>query len=346
MEDLENEEISEEPIPVTAETDAAEAEQEEATYKEISPMRLVMRRFFRSKLSIVGIVMIAFLFLFSFFGPVVYQRWGESEIDYTPSHSSIETQYTYIGEDGEEITVVEVIDFVSDTNQYAPPSATHLLGTDNFGMDVFVRLMYGGRISLLIGFIVVILETIIGIVLGGLAGYFGGWVDMVIMRIIDIGVCIPELVYITLMMLFMGSGPMAIILTIGMVGWMGSARFIRGRVMQFKNREFVLAAKTQGASPLRQIFRYILPNILGQQVVSITAAIPGAIFMEAYLSFIGLGIKSPMTSWGQLSQVGASFYRVHPYQLFIPGALISVTILAFYLFGNCLRDALDPHLRD
>lgn len=226
------------------------------------------------------------------------------------------------------------------------PCAEHWFGTDQLGRDLWARVWVGARVSLTIGLGGAIAPQLVGILIGGISGYFGGWVDMLIMRIIDIGVCIPELVYITLMMLFMGSGPLAIILTIGMVGWMGSARFIRGRILQFKNREFVLAAKTQGASPLRQIFRYILPNILGQQVVSITAAIPGAIFMEAYLSFIGLGIKSPMTSWGQLSQVGASFYRVYPYQLFIPGAFISVTILAFYLFGNCLRDALDPHLRD
>ena len=111
-------------------------------------------------------------------------------------------------------------------------------------------------------------------------------------------------------------------------------------------KQQILAAQTQGASSLRIIFRHILPNILGQQVVSISSAIPGAIFLEAYLSFIGLGIKSPMTSWGQLCQMGASFYRLYPYQLFIPGVFISVTILAFYLFGNCLRDALDPHLRN
>ena len=147
-------------------------------------------------------------------------------------------------------------------------------------------------------------------------------------------------------MLWLDSGPVAIIIAIAITGWMDSARIVRGRMLQFKSREFVLAAKTQGASPVRIIFRHILPNILGQQVVNISSAIPAAIFLEAYLSFIGLGIKSPMTSWGQLCQVGAEFYRLYPYQLFIPGVLISVTILAFYLFGNCLRDALDPHLRD
>ncbi len=227
-----------------------------------------------------------------------------------------------------------------------PPCAEHWFGTDELGRDLWTRVWTGARVSLLIGLGGAIAPQIIGIFLGGISGYFGGWVDMLIMRIIDVGVCIPELVYITLMMLVLGSGPMAIIVTIAFVGWMGAARFVRGRVLQFKSREFILAAKAQGASPMRQIFRYILPNILGQQVVSITAAIPGAIFTEAYLSFIGLGIKSPMTSWGQLAQTGSSLYRLYPYQLFIPGILISVTILAFYLFGNSLRDALDPHLRD
>ncbi len=227
-----------------------------------------------------------------------------------------------------------------------PPSAEHWFGTDQLGRDLWTRVWIGARVSLLIGLGGAIAPQIVGIFLGGISGYFGGWVDMLIMRIIDVGVCIPQLVYITLMMLVLGSGPMAIIVTIAVVGWMGAARFVRGRVLQFKNREFILAAKAQGASPMRQIFRYILPNILGQQVVSITAAIPGAIFTEAYLSFIGLGIKSPMTSWGQLAQTGSSLYRLYPYQLFIPGVLISVTILAFYLFGNSLRDALDPHLRD
>lgn len=226
------------------------------------------------------------------------------------------------------------------------PNAAHWFGTDSVGRDLWARVWVGARVSLMIGVCGAIVPQLIGIFMGGISGYFGGWVDMVIMRIIDVGVCIPPLIYVTLIMLFMGSGPVAIIIAIAMTGWMESARVVRGRMLQFKNREFVLAARTQGASAFRVIFRHILPNILGQQVVSISSAIPGAIFLEAYLSFIGLGIQSPMTSWGQLCQVGSSFYRLYPYQLFIPGVFISVTILAFYLFGNCLRDALDPHLRD
>ena len=226
------------------------------------------------------------------------------------------------------------------------PSAEHWFGTDSAGRDMWTRVWVGARVSLAVGFIGAILPFMIGMFVGSVAGWFGGWVDMLIMRIIDVGVCIPSLVYVTLIMLWLDAGPVAIIIAIAITGWMDSARVVRGRMLQFKNREFVLAASTLGASPIRIIFRHILPNILGQQVVNISSAIPAAIFLEAYLSFIGLGIKSPMTSWGQLCQVGSEFYRLYPYQLFIPGVFISVTILAFYLFGNCLRDALDPHLRD
>lgn len=235
------------------------------------------------------------------------------------------------------------------TNMMSPnlaPGGDHIFGTDSLGRDLWARIWIGGRVSLLIGLLGAIVPQLIGIFMGGISGYFGGWIDMAVMRIIDVGVCIPSLVYVTLIMLFMGSGPIAIIIAIAMTGWMDAARVVRGRMLQFKNREFVLAALTQGAGSFRIIFRHILPNVLGQQVVSISSAIPGAIFLEAYLSFIGLGIQSPMTSWGQLCQIGADFYRLYPYQLYIPGIFISITILAFYLFGNCLRDALDPHLRD
>ncbi len=224
------------------------------------------------------------------------------------------------------------------------PSSAHWFGTDQVGRDLWTRIWIGARVSLAIGLFGSIIPEITGIIIGGIAGYFGGWVDMVIMRIIDVGICIPSLVYITMLMLFMGSGPVTIIIALAMVGWMGSARNVRGRVMQFKNREFVLATKTLGGSSSRLIFKNIMPNIMGQLVVNITSGIPAAIFMEAYLSFIGMGVKSPMTSWGQLSQIGATMFRIYPYQLFFPGVIISITILIFYIFGNCLRDALDPKL--
>jgi oligopeptide transport system permease protein len=222
------------------------------------------------------------------------------------------------------------------------PNLAHWFGTDSVGRDLWTRVWMGARVSLFIGFFGAIIPEIIGIIIGGIAGYFGGWIDMLIMRAIDVGICIPSLVYITMLMLFLGGGPVTIIIALAMTGWMGSARNVRGRIMQFKNREFVLASRTLGASPMRLIFKDIMPNIMGQLVVGITSGIPAAIFMEAYLSFIGMGVQSPMTSWGQLSQVGATLFRVYPYQLWIPGSIISLTILVLYIFGNCLRDALDP----
>lgn len=235
-------------------------------------------------------------------------------------------------------------DQTSLTEANLSPAASHWFGTDAVGRDLWSRVWIGARVSLLIGLFGAILPEFIGILVGGIAGYFGGAVDMIIMRIIDVGICIPSLVYITMLMLFLGGGPVTIIIALAVTGWMGSARNVRGRIMQFKNREFVLASKTLGGSAVHLIFKGIIPNILGQIVVSIMSAIPASIFMEAYLSFIGMGVTSPMTSWGQLSQVGANVFRIYPYQLIIPGVIISMTILIFYIFGNCLRDALDPKI--
>lgn len=279
----------------------------------VSYWKDVFRRIRTDKVAVISFVVIAVIALFAIFAPMV------CAYDYDTTN-------------------------MAQTN--LSPGGDHLFGTDSLGRDLWARVWVGARISLMIGLCGAIVPQLVGILLGGVAGYFGGWIDMLIMRVIDVGACIPSLIYVTLIMLYFGSGPAAIVLAIAMSFWMDSARVVRGRMLQFKNREFVLAARTQGASSFRIIFRHILPNILGQQVVSISSAIPSAIFLEAYLSFIGLGVASPMTSWGQLCQLGASYYRLYPYQLFIPGAFISVTILAFYIFGNCLRDALDPHLRD
>lgn len=235
-------------------------------------------------------------------------------------------------------------DSISLLQRNLSPRSSHWFGTDAVGRDLWTRVWIGARVSLLIGLFGSIVPEVIGILIGGIAGYFGGWVDMLIMRIIDIGICIPSLVYITMLMLFLGGGPVTIIIALAMTGWMGSARNVRGRVLQFKNREFVLASRTLGGSSMRLIFKEILPNIMGQLVVGIFSGIPMAIFMEAYLSFIGMGVQSPMTSWGQLSQTGVNLFRVYPYQLYIPSIIISLTILIFYIFGNCLRDALDPKL--
>jgi oligopeptide transport system permease protein len=232
---------------------------------------------------------------------------------------------------------------LSNTN--APPSTEHIFGTDSHGRDLWVRVWYGARVSLAVGVFGSIIPSLIGIIIGGISGYFGGKVDMIIMRFIDIVMCVPNMIYIILITLFIGSGPVALIIAFAITGWMGTARSVRGMVLQLKEQEFVLASRTLGASSLSLIFEHLVPNTLGIVVVSMTLGVPAAIFQEAFLSFIGLGIKPPIPSWGQLANTGISVFRIYPSQLLIPAALISMTMLSFNLFGDGLRDALDPKLR-
>lgn len=232
------------------------------------------------------------------------------------------------------------------SNINAKPSKEHLFGTDSLGRDLWVRVWYGARVSMAVGVFGSIIPSIIGIIIGGISGYFGGKVDMVIMRIIDIVMCIPGMIYVILIMLYIGSGPVPLIISFAFTGWMGTARNVRGLVLQLKEREFVLASKALGASSASLIFSHLIPNTLGIIIVSMTMGVPGAIFQEAYLSFIGLGIAPPIPSWGQLANLGTAVFRIYPSQLLIPAVMISITMLSFNLFGDGLRDALDPKLRN
>lgn len=231
------------------------------------------------------------------------------------------------------------------SNINAAPSAEHWFGTDSLGRDIWVRVWVGARVSLAVGVFGSIIPSLIGIVVGGISGYFGGKVDMVIMRLIDIIICIPSMIYVILIMLYVGSGPVPLILAFAATGWMGTARNVRGLILQLKEREFILASRTLGASAGSLIFKHLVPNTLGIVVISMTLGVPAAIFQEAYLSFIGLGIAPPIPSWGQLANSGIGVFRIYPSQLLIPALLISVTMLSFNLFGDGLRDALDPKLR-
>lgn len=226
-----------------------------------------------------------------------------------------------------------------------PPSAGHWFGTDALGRDLWVRVWVGARVSLMVGILGSVIPGLLGVAIGGVSGYFGGMVDMLIMRFIDIALCIPSMIYVILIVLYVGSGPASIILALALTGWMGAARSVRGLTLQLKEQEFVLASKALGAGPSRLIFEHLVPNTLGIVVVSMTMGIPAAIFQEAYLSFIGLGIAPPMPSWGQLANAGIAVFRIYPFQLLIPSVLISLTMLSFNLFGDGLRDALDPKLR-
>lgn len=225
------------------------------------------------------------------------------------------------------------------------PNAQHWFGTDNLGRDLFARVCQGGRISMLIAVICTTLMTILGCTYGGVSGYYGGLVDDIMMRIIEIISSIPYLVLVILISLVLGRSIFSLVFAISITSWMGTARIVRGKILQLREQEFVLAAQSLGASPARIIIKHLLPNTLGLVMVDITFSVPGFIFSEAFLSFIGLGVPSPNTSWGALAATAQEKIQFYPYQLFFPCLLISLVMLCFNLFGDGLNDALDPRLR-
>lgn len=225
------------------------------------------------------------------------------------------------------------------------PNSEHIFGTDDLGRDLWCRMWVGARISLLVAFIAALVQSTVGVIIGGISGFFGGKLDQILMRATDIIDSIPMLIYVTLIMMVLGSGIGPIIIAFALTGWIRMARLVRGQALQIKNLEYVTAARGLGASNARIIARHIVPNMLGVIIVTLTMNIPGAIFTEAYLSYIGVGLQPPLTSWGQLANAGASMMRSYPYQLIIPAIFISLTMLALQLLGDGLRDALDPKLR-
>ena len=323
----------------------------ENTFKQMSPFLLVMRRFFRSKLSIVGIVMIVGLFLFSFLGPVIYTKWGEEEVDRRPVVQEIVNVYDYVDENGNKIVVTQVLEHVGETNTYAGISSDHLLGTDDKGMDVFVRLMYGGRISLTIGFIVVILETIIGILLGGLAGYFGGWVDQLIMRIVDIFNCIPTLPILLIASAVIDSWGLdadsriyVLMIIITIFSWSGIARLVRGQILSLREQEYITATEVMGLPVWRRILKHLLPNVMPQLIVSMTLGLGSVILYESTLSYLGLGVQLPKAAWGtMIATANNPIVLDNHLNMWLPaGIMIVIAVLGFNFVGDSLRDAMDP----
>ena len=245
------------------ELEAKEAELEEVVeevhYKEMSPARMVVRRFFRSRLSLVGVIILVALFTLSFLGPPVMHmlgyQWDETDTDYTPTIniSTVELSQTTTDRDGNSHPIIQVVEKEVGINNYAPPSSSHLLGTDEKGMDVFIRLMYGGRISLTLGFVVVILETIIGIIMGGIAGYFGGKADQIIMRVVDVLNCIPTLPIMLIASVVIESWQVEssmriyyLMLIMTVFGWSGIARMVRGQILYLREQEYIVACEVMG----------------------------------------------------------------------------------------------------
>tara|TARA_B110000977_G_scaffold53618_1_gene72958 strand:- start:27 stop:896 length:870 start_codon:yes stop_codon:yes gene_type:complete len=223
-----------------------------------------------------------------------------------------------------------------------PPSAAHWLGTDIFGRDMLTRIMYGGRVSLTVGFIATAVALVIGVLWGAVAGFVGGRVDAVMMRIVDIMYALPFMIFIVLLMVVFGRNILLLFLAIGAVEWLTMARIVRGQVMNLRKQEFVEAAYSLGLSQWTIIRRHIIPNTLGPVIVYTTLTIPSVMLLEAFLSFLGLGIQPPQSSWGLLINYGVETMEEYPWLLIFPGVTLSLTLFALNFLGDGLRDALDP----
>lgn len=332
--------------------------EQQVHYKELSPSLMVARRFFRSRLSLVGLIMLVVLFLFAFLGPVFMHwggyEWGETTTDYTPTWVHAGEWIEYTDSQGDTQRTYQYNNKEINFNQYAPSSSSHWLGTDEKGMDVFIRLMYGGRISLTLGFVVVILETLLGVIMGGLAGYFGGWVDQIIMRIVDILNCVPTLPILLIASAVLESWKidpqlniyyLMIILTV--FGWSGTARMVRGQILYLREQEYIVACEVMGTPIWSRIFKHLIPNIMPQLIVSMTLGLGSIILYESTLSYLGLGVPIPLAAWGSMISSSTDPITMQNYpNLWIPaGILIVIAVLGFNFVGDGLRDAMDPKMK-
>jgi len=226
-----------------------------------------------------------------------------------------------------------------------PPGLQFWFGTDELGRDLFTRIWWGARISLFVGITAAVIDLILGVIYGSIAGLWGGKLDETMMRITDIIYSIPYLLIVILLIVVMGSGLLTIIIALALTGWIPMARIVRGQVMQLKELDYAYAAYALGASRWRILFRHLLPNAIGPIITTMTFSIPTAIFAEAFLSFLGLGVQAPISSWGMMANDGLSALRYFPWRLFFPAVFISLTMLCFNLVGDGIRDAFDPRLK-
>jgi len=363
MENMENKEIitveENQVLPVEQVEENVNGKKEaddsiERNVRLMSPGRMVMRRFFRSKLSIVGLVMLVSLFLFCFFGPVCYTKWESNEIDYSDRIEYATTEIEYVDENGETQIFYQVIETIKKPNAFAAPSLEHPLGTDGQGWDNLARLMEGGKVSLAISFITVFIITILGIIFGGLAGYFGGAIDNIIMRLCDILMCLPGfpilLVVGTLLESMGVASQFRIYYLMGflsLISWPGVARLVRGQILSLREQEYMVAAEAMGYSTVRKIFKHLIPNVMPQLIVNMTLSLGSMILYEASLSFLGLGATAEFAAWGTMINSANDLNVLQNYFNVWgpPGICIIIAVLGFNFIGDGLRDALDPKAR-
>lgn len=268
-----------------------------------------IKRFKQNKLAVAGLIFIVCIVLLAIFVPIL-------------------SPYTYEAQDLKARNLL--------------PTLQHPFGTDKLGRDIFVRIMYGARISLSIGFTAAFINLVIGVVYGGIAGYFGGRIDVYMMRIVDIIYSVPTLLYTILVLMIFGNSATSMLIAISVTSWIGMARQVRTQVMSLKEQEFALAARVIGASKRRIIFRHLIMNALGPIIVSLTMMVPAAIFTESFLSFVGIGIGEPQSSWGLLANASRELIHTHPIQVIWPLMTMSLTILSLNFVGDGLGESLEP----
>ncbi len=292
---------------------ADEAKADAIARPRVSYLQDVWRRFRQNKMALIALIVLTILIVMVLIGPAI-SGYEFEEVDKTARNMG--------------------------------PSASHWFGTDKLGRDLFARVWQGGRVSILIGLVGALVSAVIGCLYGGIAAYFGGIVDDVMMRILEVIISIPYLIVVILLSVVLESKSVGtLILAMTIAGWCQTARLVRGQMLSLKSQEYVLAAQALGVSPWRIILKHMLPNTLSVILVSVTFDIPNYIFSEAFLSYVGLGIQPPNTSWGALCSMAQTTFTFYPYQLFFPALMIALTMLSFTLLGDGLRDALDPRLR-
>jgi len=270
------------------------------------------KRFKRNKLAVFGGIIVLTLFITAIFAPLLSP--------YDPN----------------SINVKDILE---------PPGRTHPLGTDDLGRDILSRMIWGARISLAVGFVAVGISTMVGILLGAISGYYGGWTDRVLMRFVDIMLSIPTFFLLLAVIAFLEPSIWNIMIVIGLTSWMGVSRLVRAEVLSSKEREFALAARAIGAGDLRMIFKHILPNSMAPVLVSAVLGVAGAILVESALSFLGIGVQPPTASWGNILTAGKDNIEIAWWLSVFPGLAILVTVLAYNLLGEGIRDSIDPRLK-
>lgn len=289
--------------------DDSEKNAEKIAYQSSTYLQDAWKRFKQNKLALAGLVFLIIMIILAIVIPMV-------------------SPYTY---DGQDMSL-----------QHAGPSMSHLLGTDKFGRDMLVRIMYGGRISLAVGFAAAVISLFVGVVYGAISGYCGGKVDMVMMRIVDAMYSIPDMLYVIMVVVAMGANFTSIMIGVCITFWMDMARQVRTQVMTLKEQEFSLAAFVLGASKSRILFKHLIINSMGPIIVTVTMIVPRAIFYEAFLSFLGIGIAAPQASWGTLANDAKGLVSTYPMEVIWPVLAICLTMLSLNFIGDGLGDALDP----